>query len=179
MWPFKRKKEQLSYAEEHNRAFGAYKKAAMIGIWSGVLNVFGLLIAITQISQTNSFSLFLCYGSVDFLICLMMGVHSIISSPLFYILSFVIAAAVSSGFILLSVFATQGKKISLYIMSGLYLLDLMFILPLGLMGLETLGNILLSIVVHVVIIAFLLIAIYQYDKIVKIAIKHGILKEKR
>ena len=141
------------------------------------MNVFGLLIAIAQLSQTQSLGLFLCYGSVDFLICLMLGNSALTSTPLFFILSFIIAIAVSSGFILLSVFASQGKKVSLYLMAGFYLLDLMFILPLGLMGLESLGNTLLSIVVHIVIIGFLLIALYQYDKIVKIAVKHGILKE--
>ena len=61
MWPFKSKKDKakLTYAEEHNKAYSAYKKASQIGIWAGVLNVVGLLIAILQVNfEDQIFNLF-------------------------------------------------------------------------------------------------------------------------
>jgi hypothetical protein len=180
MWPFKKKKpEELTYEEEHNKAFNAYKKSSQIGIWGGVLNVLGLLIAIAQISEMKFLNLFLCYGSTNFFIDLMMLNTSLAASPWFYIIGFAIAMALSAVFILLSVFASQGKKIPLILSVVLYFIDLCFVFPLGLLGFENVGTLWLNVAVHVIILGFLFIALYQYVKIIKIAIKYGILKEER
>ena len=177
MWPFKKKdKTKLTYQEEHNKAYNAFKKASRIGIWAGVLCVIGLLTAIAQQSQIGMFNLFLCFGSVDFIICLFLSNSLLTATPWFYILSFLIAISVSALFILLSVFASQGKKIPLILMVILYFIDMIFIIPMGLMGLESTGNLWLSIGVHTVIIVFMFIALYEYFNIIKIAQKYGIVK---
>lgn len=179
MWPFKSKKKDLTYEEEHNKAYSAYKKASQIGIWAGVLNVIGLLIAIIQVnSEEMAFNLFFCFGAEHlFLKGILKTPFMQNNVPLFYVIGAITAILISTYFILTSVFAKQGKRKALYMMFIGYCVDTLCLIPLGASGIETATNLWLSGAIHAIIFIFMAIALYEYYKIINIAIKYNILKE--
>ena len=181
MWPFKSKKDKakFTYAEEHNKAYSAYKKASQIGIWAGVLNVVGLLIAILQVNfEDQIFNLFFCFGSEHLLLKGILKTSFIQSNiPLFYVIAFASALLISAYFILTSVFAKQGKRVALMMMFIGYCVDTLMLIPLGISRLETLANLWLTGAIHAVIFLCMALAIYEYYKIIKIAITHKVLEE--
>lgn len=172
---FKREKPQLTYEEAHNKAYWKYSKAAGIFIWAGILNVVGLIFAIIQYhgGATLSYDFYLCFLS-NTAIFRLFALTSLDIAPL-YVIYFVIACASSSGLILCSVFAKQGKKNALFIGTIIYFIDLFCAIPSYFLG-ENVTNLWLSIAIHIIISSFSVIAIYEYFHIIRIAEKYGKIK---
>lgn len=168
------RKKELTYEEAHNKAFYRFQKSSQILIWSGALNVLGLIISFIQLnSDTRSFNPFLCYSSNNLLIRALTYIPQLEGySILWYVISIIIAIASSSGMIVLGVYAQQGKKYPLFIGTGIYFLDLFCIIPLVFVG-EIVSNMWLAVGVHIIVLFFLGAAIYQYFNIIKLAIKHN------
>ena len=176
---FFKKKAPSTYQEAHNKAFSRYKKSSQILIWSGVINFFGLIVAIIQLNTTatHSFNPFLCYSSnilVFRLSMLIPGLSEI--NFLWYLLVIAVSLITSVGMILLGVYAQQGKKIHLFTGVSLYVLDLFLTIPLIFIE-DSYTNLWLIAGIHVIILVFLIVAIYEYFNIIKIAVKYGVIKK--
>ena len=173
----KRPKKELTYEEAHNKAFSRYKKSSQILIWAGALNVIGLIVAFAQLNtETFSFNPFLCFASNNLIFRLLTYIPWLKDVDfLWYIFCIIIAIASSAGLVLLGVFAQQGKKSALFTGVGLYLFDTFCVISLNFVG-ESITNLWLVAGIHVIIMAFLCVAIYEYFNIIKIAEKYGILK---
>ena len=175
---FKKNKKPLTYEEAHNKAFSRYRKAAQIMIWAGALNVIGLIVALIQLnSETKTFSPFLCFSTNNLCFRLMMfipGLESI--NFLWYFLCIIIAIIFGAGMAACGVFAQQGKKIPLFIGLVFYTIDMFTTISLNFVG-ESTANLWLISGIHVIIIVFLAIAVYEYFNIIKLAIKHNKIKE--
>ena len=167
------KKKELTYEEAHNKAFARFRKSSQILIWSGALNVLGLLISLVQLnSEPFLFNPFLCYASNNLIIRALTYIPGFSSySVIWYVVSILVAIASSTGMIILGVFASQGKRYPLFIGSGIYLIDLFFVIPLVFVG-ESISNMWLSAAIHIIILVFLGFAIYEYFNIIKLALKH-------
>ena len=94
---------------------------------------------------------------------------------LWYIISTIVAIASGTGMIICGVFAQQGKRVPLFLGFSLYIIDMFCIIPLNFVG-ESTSNLWLIAGIHVIIIAFLAIAVYEYFNIIKIALKYNKLK---
>jgi hypothetical protein len=175
----KKNRTQLTYEEAHNKAFSRFQKSSQILIWAGVLNFFGLIVAIIQLntSNINTFNPFLCFSSniLAFKGLMVAGIF-IDNKILWYIVSFLIAIISSVGMIILGVYAKQGKKVHLFMGVSLYVLDMFCTIPLIFIE-ENLASLWLIAGIHVIITAFLIVAIYEYFNIIKIAVKYGVIKE--
>ena len=176
---FKKKKTPPTYEEAHNKAFARYQKSSQILIWSGALNFFGLIIAIIQLNttETHTFNPFLCYSSNILAfrgLMLVEGLSEI--NYLWYILVFAISILSSVGMILLGVYAQQGKKTHLFTGISLYVLDMFCTIPLIFVEQE-IANLWLIAGIHIIVVAFLIVAIYEYFNIIKIAVKYGVIKK--
>lgn len=174
----KKEKKPLTYVEAHNKAFWAFHKSSRILVWAGILNVAGLLISLIQttdasippayfidssylaarlISTNYNFSLGFSTGS--FVFRLLEGVEMHVAG---FIASIIVIAIVLSAIsIILGVFASQGKKWALFTGFGLYLADMAMIIACYALG-EPASYLWIMIGVHVVILAFLIVAVFQY-----------------
>lgn len=177
---FKKKKEELTYEEAHNKAFSRFQKASQVLVWTGVLNFMGLVIAIIQLNTTEQhlFNPFLCFSSNIFAFKTLMLIPNLQNfNAIWYLLVFLIAILSSVGMILLGVYAQQGKKKHLFAGVSIYLFDLFCTLLLILIE-DSYANLWLIAGIHVIVLAFLMVAIYEYFNIIKIAVKYGVIKEK-
>jgi hypothetical protein len=176
---FKRKeKKQLTYAEAHNKAFWAFHKSSRILIWAGVLNMAGLLITLLQgyidslqpqyfIEGTVLFNTLMAtrfnYSlgfSIDSLFNRLIEMQSL--ADVWFVISIIAIAIVMSAFsIMLGVFASQGKKIALFGGTAFYLLDFVAIIGCYLLG-EPSIYLWIMFGLHIVILFFLLVAIFEY-----------------
>lgn len=177
---FKKDKKPLTYEEAHNKAFARYEKSSQILIWSGVLNFLGLVVAIIQLNttDTHSFNPFLCYSSNILAFKSLMLIEGLSSiNVVWYLLVFAIAIISSVGMVILGVYAKQGKKTHLFAGVSIYMLDMFCTIPLIFFE-EELAGLWLIAGIHIIVMAFLIVAIYQYFNIIKIAVKYGVIKEK-
>lgn len=169
---FKREKRPLTYEETHNKAYWRYSKAAGIFIWAGVLNVIGLIFAIIQYhgGAATTYDFYLCFASnnVFFRLIGQIGLDMAIT----YVLWFIIACGSAAGLVLCSVFAKQGKRTPLFIGAAIYFVDLFCTIPSYFLG-ENITNLWLIILIHIIIISFSVIAIYEYFHIIRIAEQFG------
>lgn len=173
----KKSKKPLTYEEAHNKAFSKYRKSSQILVWAGVLNVIGLIVAFIQLNnEPYVFNPFLCFASNNLIIRLLMSIQSMEKlNFLWYIISTIVAIASGTGMIICGVFAQQGKRVPLFLGFSLYIIDMFCIIPLNFVG-ESTSNLWLIAGIHVIIIAFLAIAVYEYFNIIKIALKYNKLK---
>lgn len=175
----KNKQEKLSYEEEHNKYLSRYKKASRVFIYAGAFNVVGLVISLLQSTQNgNAMFFYFCFGFDNFLFRLLYQIPFLQTSGfwLYVVMMFIIAIFTSSVAILASVFASQGKKKWLNGILISYLIDVLFIIPTYLVG-EEYYSCLLMAVFHVIVMAFMGMALYYYQKIIDLALEKGIIKK--
>lgn len=174
----KKEKKPLTYVEAHNKAFWAFHKSSRILIWAGILNVAGLLISLIQTTDASilpvyfiepsylasrlvhtSYNFSLGFSTGSFIFRLLEGVDMHIAG--FIALVIVIAVIFSTISIVFGVFASQGKKWALFTGFGLYLADMAMIVACYALG-EPSVYLWIMIGIHVVILAFLSVAVFQY-----------------
>ena len=177
----KRQKRILTYEEEHNKHFWRYQKASRVLIWAGAINVVSLIVSVIQ-SLVNKTTLFfyLCFGLDDVLyqVLRLVPFFQTSTGAYFYIASILaISIITSSGAVLISVFASQGKKNYLWAMVIAYAIDSLLIIASYFLG-ENIASIWMMFALHIIILAFLAIAVYEYYKIIEVAIRHGVIKNK-
>lgn len=175
----KKKKEPLSYKEEHNRTLERFRKSSRLLIWVGALNVISLLVSIIQfVIDGETLYFYFCFGSNDLIFRSLMHVPDILNKfiALYFVIIVIIALATSAGAILLGVFASQGKKKPLFGSLIFYAIDTLLIIPCAFVG-ESYISILLMSVIHVAILFIIIFAVYEYYKIIEIAKRYGVLKQ--
>ena len=176
----RKEKRPLTYKEEHNKTLDRFRKSSRLLIWVGAFNVISLLVAIIQYaSGTGSLFFYFCFGCNDLLFQAIARIPNffINHTILYFVIIVIIALITTAGAVLLGVFASQGKKKFLFGSLIFYMLDTLCIIPCAFLG-ETYISILSMSVLHVAILSIIVIAVYEYYKIINIAKKHGILKEK-
>ncbi len=167
------KRKTASYVELHNRAVERFRKSSRILIWAGIFNVLGLAVGIVQIFSSpeteHTLPLYFCFGLFDIFFNLI--IKEIIDWSNAYVgfgLAIFVAMIMSIGAILLSVFASQGRKRPLIIATGLYFIDWVLVLIAYFLSLESWQNLIMSCGFHLIISACLAYAIYQYFNVINI-----------
>ena len=174
----KKEKKPLSYKEEHNKALDRFHKSSRLLIWVGALNVISLLVAIIQYTSGNgSLFFYFCFGCNDLIFQAIANIPNFFTNytVLYFVIIVAIALLTTTGAVLLGVFASQGKKKWLFASLIFYMLDTLCIIPCAFLG-ETYISILSMSVIHVAILALIVVAVYEYYKIINIAERHGVLK---
>lgn len=189
----RKSKKTLTYAEAHNRAFLAYNKASRVIIWAAILNVIGLMVAIIQQAMTkfddyfvfalnsllgstvvsSGFQFSLCYGINSFIFRLLeipfankLGDQTL-SYASYIIILVIIAILISAITVYVSVLASQGKKAALYGEIIFYILDTFMIVGCYIIG-EASEILWILIGLHVIVLFFLGMALFQYYKLFEI-----------
>ena len=181
----KRKKKEnpvLTYEEEHNKHFWRYQKSSRVLIWAGAINFVSLVVSIIQAIVTKESSLFFyfCFGIDDVIfqaLALIPFFQTDVGSY-FYLASIVLVAMITTaGAVLLSVFASQGKKKWLWAAVIAYAIDALLIIASYFLG-ENIASIWMMFALHLIVLGFLAIAVREYYKIIEIAVKHGVIKQR-
>ena len=163
------KNRQVSYVETHNAAVLRYRRACKAFIWVGIVNFVGLIIGIIQYYIQNAgdtVPFYLCFGVCDFLFNMLASTS--MPAALFWVIIVVFALATTAGAVLLGVFASQGKKILLFSMTGVYLLDWAFVFLAFFVAGESEIGLMINAGIHVVASFFVIVAIYQYYNVLNI-----------
>lgn len=189
----RKNKKELTYAEAHNKAFWAYNKASRVLIWVGILNVIGLMIGIIQHSMIHpdnyykfsvesllgasivksGFQYSLCLASNSFMFRLIeIQAFNLFENPSLSFVGFIsicviIAILFAAGCVYISMQASLGKKWALYTAIGFYLFDTLMISGCYIIG-EASELLWIIAGLHVIVLVFLFIALYQYYKLLEI-----------
>ena len=179
----KKKKEKpvLTYEEEHNKHFWRYQKSSRVLIWAGAINFVSLIVSIIQsiVSKDSSLFFYFCFGIDDviFQALALIPFFQTATGSYFYIASIILVAMMTTaGAVLLSVFASQGKKKWLWASVIVYSVDALIIIPAYFLG-ENIASIWMMLGLHLIVLGFLAIAVREYYKIIEIAVKHGVIKQ--
>lgn len=183
----RRKKKTLTYVEAHNRAFSIFLKASTIMIWAAVFNVFGVMLTIIQyamnaeisaifikdsylythlVSSTYQYSL--CFSSNSFIFRFIEVLNRdiyqttpILETHWFYLITIVISIIFAAGVSFLAILTRSGKKWAMITNAVFYGIDTMMILGCYLIG-EDIALLWIMIGVHVIILFFIFIGIFEY-----------------
>ena len=165
-----RKRGPISYVDTHNKAVINYRRACKAFIWVGVVNFVGLLIGVIQFyiqKSNNVVPFYYCFGISDFLFNLL---NKTVTMPiaLFWVMVAVITISLSAGAAILGLFASQGKKVFLFTMVGVYFLDWIFVLLAFFVAGESTIGLMINAGIHVVATFFIIMAVYQYYNVINI-----------
>ena len=165
-----RKRGPVSYVDTHNKAVINYRRACKAFIWVGVVNFGGLLIGVIQFyiqKSNNVVPFYYCFGISDFLFNLL---NKTVTMPiaLFWVMVAVITISLSAGAAILGLFASQGKKVFLFTMVGVYFLDWIFVLLAFFVAGESTIGLMINAGIHVVATFFIIMAVYQYYNVINI-----------
>ena len=165
-----RKRGPISYVDTHNKAVINYRRACKAFIWVGVVNFVGLLIGVIQFyiqKSNNVVPFYYCFGISDFLFNLL---NKTVTMPiaLFWVMVAVITISLSAGAAILGLFASQGKKVFLFTMVGVYFLDWIFVLLAFFIAGESTIGLMINAGIHVVATFFIIMAVYQYYNVINI-----------
>ena len=165
-----RKRGPISYVDTHNKAVINYRRACKAFIWVGVVNFVGLLIGVIQFyiqKSNNVVPFYYCFGISDFLFNLL---NKTVTMPiaLFWVMVAVITISLSAGAAILGLFASQGKKVFLFTMVGVYFLDWIFVLLAFFISGESTIGLMINAGIHVVATFFIIMAVYQYYNVINI-----------
>ena len=165
-----RKRGPVSYVDTHNKAVINYRRACKAFIWVGVVNFVGLLIGVIQFyiqKSNNVVPFYYCFGISDFLFNLL---NKTVTMPiaLFWVMVAVITISLSAGAAILGLFASQGKKVFLFTMVGVYFLDWIFVLLAFFVAGESTIGLMINAGIHVVATFFIIMAVYQYYNVINI-----------
>ena len=178
----KREKRVRTYEEQHNRAYGNFKKFSSALIWVGILNVLSLIVALIQ-SVTGNGAIFFtfCFG-ISNLSFRLLGLVEFFHNGgewLYYVLIFLIAILFSAGSVLCGVFSTQAKKKYLWLGLLAYTVDMFLIIPCRVHLGENDSVMWMSLGLHIIVIGFLGYGLTLYYKIIDLAIKNKRLAPKK
>lgn len=196
---FKRKKNNLSYVDAHNRAFKIFQKASLIMLWAAVFNVFGLIITIIQYMTSSEmvakftqgsylynnvlyagsvYQYSMCFSSNSFIFRLLETLTNnpyqstqILGTPWFYVSIIAIAILFSAITSYLAVLARGGNFKALLANSIFYGIDTLMIIACWVIG-EDMTYIWIMIGIHVIILFFVFIAIFEYVHLFEIEKLH-------
>lgn len=165
-----RKRGPVSYVDTHNKAVINYRRACKAFIWVGVVNFVGLLIGVIQFyiqKSNNVVPFYYCFGISDFLFNLL---NKTVTMPiaLFWVMVAIITISLSAGAAILGLFASQGKKVFLFTMVGVYFLDWIFVLLAFFVAGESTIGLMINAGIHVVATFFIIMAVYQYYNVINI-----------
>lgn len=165
-----RKRGPISYVDTHNKAVINYRRACKAFIWVGVVNFVGLLIGVIQFyiqKSNNVVPFYYCFGISDFLFNLL---NKTVTMPiaLFWVMVAIITISLSAGAAILGLFASQGKKVFLFTMVGVYFLDWIFVLLAFFIAGESTIGLMINAGIHVVATFFIIMAVYQYYNVINI-----------
>lgn len=177
----RKNKRELTYKEEHNKHFFRFQKASRVMIWAGAISFISLVVSVLQALQKQSALFFyFCFGIDDVIFRALTFIPYFQNNNgfvLYIVLIFIISIITTAGAVLLSVYASQGKKKPLWAMFIIYAIDTLAIIGSYFLG-ENIISIWMMFGLHVIVLAFLGIAIYEYYKVIEVAVKHGALKPK-
>lgn len=165
-----RKRGPVSYVDTHNKAVINYRRACKAFIWVGVVNFVGLLIGVIQFyiqKSNNVVPFYYCFGISDFLFNLL---NKTVTMPiaLFWVMVAIITISLSAGAAILGLFASQGKKVFLFTMVGVYFLDWIFVLLAFFVAGESTIGLMINAGIHVVATFFIIMAVYQFYNVLNI-----------
>lgn len=165
-----RKRGPVSYVDTHNKAVINYRRACKAFIWVGVVNFVGLLIGVIQFyiqKSNNVVPFYYCFGISDFLFNLL---NKTVTMPiaLFWVMVAIITISLSAGAAIVGLFASQGKKVFLFTMVGVYFLDWIFVLLAFFVAGESTIGLMINAGIHVVATFFIIMAVYQYYNVINI-----------
>lgn len=163
------KNRAVSYVDTHNNAVIRYRRACKTFIWAGVVNFVGLIVGVIQYyAQGNEFMpFFYCFGTCDFVFTLLEPILGL-NSVWFWLIVAVLLIATTSGAVLLGLFSSQGKKVVLYTMLGVYLVDWIMVFLAFFVAGESWIGLLINAGIHVIVSFFLIVALYQYYNVINI-----------
>lgn len=204
---FKRKKRNLGYVDAHNRAFRIFQKASLIMLWAAVFNVFGLIITIIQYMTSSEmvakftqgsylynnvlyagsvYQYSMCFSSNSFIFRLLETLtnnpyHStqLLPTSWFYVSIIAIAILFSAVSSYLAVLSRGGNFKALLSNAIFYGIDTLMIFACWVMG-EDMTYIWIMIGIHVIILFFVFVSIFEYNHLLEIEKLHDkeIIKKK-
>lgn len=155
-----KKKPQLTYTEAHNKAVRLYRKTAIFLLWAGVISVLATIIGVFR--SESGYGMSLAVNIYIFRLIATLALEDYIQ----YIIFFAVSVGTGALFAALGFFAQQGKKVFLFVGLGLYLAD--FAAVFFVYGANWKTTYAFTIATHLVILAALIIAVFEYYHVITI-----------
>lgn len=156
----KKSKPQLTYVEAHNKAVRLYRKTVIFLMWTGIISILATVIGVFRSESGYGMSLAFNVFINGLLVNLNMPDYAT------YLSIFAVSIATGALFAALGFFAQQGKKVFLFIGLGLYLAD--FGAVFFVYGANWSTTYAFTIATHLVIVAALIIAVFEYYQVLTI-----------
>lgn len=167
----------MSYSTAHNKAVKMYQKTSIFLLWAGVVNVFAIVIGVIQLAAGSlvtdfafswpssgfamSFSFQIMLNSI-----MIRSLEQVVAD----ILMIITGIAFGGLFAFLGFMASKGKKLFLFLGTGLYALDfaaMFFVYESGNVA-RIWTNYAFTLVTHAIILVACFIAIIQYYNVIHI-----------
>ena len=168
----KRERAPRSYVQMHNGAVIRYQRASRIMVWAGVLNFVGLIISNIQFvtGQVEKIQFHFCFGISNFFFNLLRD-RAELPDAWFYIILYGVTLIMTAGAVLLGVYSSQAKKKVLIASIAIYFVDWIMMLLAFFTAVEPQSELMVLFFsggIHIIITFFLIIALYEYYKVIKI-----------
>ena len=168
----KRERAPRSYVQMHNGAVIRYQRASRIMVWAGVLNFVGLIISNIQFvtGQVEKIQFHFCFGISNFFFNLLRD-RAELPYAWFYIILYGVTLIMTAGAVLLGVYSSQAKKKVLIASIAIYFVDWIMMLLAFFTAVEPQSELMVLFFsggIHIIITFFLIIALYEYYKVIKI-----------
>ncbi len=179
-----RGKRPITYLEAHNKAVRLYQKSSIFLLWSGILNIFSLIIGIVQVAtyRMNEDNIIagLSYYWPKSGYSLSYSLQQLINNALLRanmgiavnFIIILIGLLLSVAFAFMGFYASRGKKWVLLLGSGLYALDfalMFFIYSFGIIPFYW-TNYAFTLASHALILGACILAIIEYYNVVHIEV---------
>lgn len=177
-----RGRRPTTYLQAHNKAVRLYQKSSIFLLWSGILNIFAIIIGIVQ-AATYKVNASNIIEKLDYIwpksgYALSYSLQQLINNALLRanlgiavnFLIILIGLIFSGAFAAIGFLASRGKKWLLLLGSGLYALDfalMFFLYALGIIPFVW-TNYAFTLVSHVLILIACIVAIVEYYNVIHI-----------
>ncbi len=182
-----RRDGSTSYLKTHNKAVRLYRRSSIFLLFSGILNIFAIVLGILQVEafriNENTIVANLNYYWPISGYSLSYSIQQLINNALLRanhgimvnFLIILIALLISGLFGVMSFFASKGNKWTLFLASGLYALDfaLMFILYSFDIIPFIWANYVFTLVSHIIVMIACIIAIIEYYNVIHLEYKYN------
>jgi hypothetical protein len=148
------------YETAHNRAVRQYKKMSMFILWSGVLNLVAAIMTVIRGTEAD-FALAYTFNAIIYRVLIE---QSSMTTFLLGLLIISIGALSAIIFAAIGFFATLGKRLFLFLGTGLYILDFIALFIFAPAGDSNLAMLFM----HAMISIALGVAIFSYYKVIDI-----------